>query len=145
MRSIWWHYHVADHFKMYVTYFKLDLTSFNLLSTYFKLKVTYFKLNVTYFKLNVTYFKLNVTYFNLHVTYFNLPAKRSIGNQEFGYNYQENTNTISAFGCPKFLGISLVFYPYFENAFVKIWLNIGIFWQNKNRFGIWFLWLPFHW
>ena len=25
------------------------------------------------------------------------------------------------------------------------WYNIGIFRQNTNRFGIWFLWLPFHW
>ena len=24
-------------------------------------------------------------------------------------------------------------------------LNIGIFRQNKNRFGIWFPWLLFHW
>ena len=59
-----------------------------------------------------------------------------IGNQKFGiprkYQYQIGI----WYFCPKFLGIFLVFYPYFENALVKIWLNIGIFRQNKNRFGI---------
>ena len=44
------------------------------------------------------------------------------------YRYQENTNTKSVFGIsvPNFL----VFYRYFVEALVKIWLNIGIFWQN---------------
>ena len=27
----------------------------------------------------------------------------------------------------------------------KILLTIGVLRQNKNRFGIWFLWLLFHW
>ena len=49
-----------------------------------------------------------------------------------------------AFGIyvPNFLVFScifLVFYRYLEYGIVKIWLNIGIFRQNKNRFGIWFL------
>ena len=63
----------------------------------------------------------------------------SIGNQKFGiprkYQYQIGIWYFS----PKFLGIFLVFYRYFENALVKIWLNIGIFGRIKNRFGIWFL------
>ena len=33
--------------------------------------------------------------------------------------------------CPKFLGIFLVFYRYFEKAHVKIWLIIGIFGRIK--------------
>ena len=33
--------------------------------------------------------------------------------------------------CPKFLGIFLVFYRYFEEALDKIWLNIGIFGRIK--------------
>ena len=69
----------------------------------------------------------------------------SIGNQKFGiprkYQYQISIWYI----CQKFLGIFLVFYRCFENVLVKIWLNIGIFRQNKNLFGIWYLWLPFHW
>ena len=69
----------------------------------------------------------------------------SIGNQEFGiprkYQYQIGIWYL----CPKFLGIFFVFYRYLECGLVKIWFNIGIFRQNKNRFGIWFLWLPFHW
>ena len=55
----------------------------------------------------------------------------SIGNQKFGiprkYQYQ-----IGIWYCfPKFLGIFLVFYRYFEKALVKIWLNIGIFGTTK--------------
>ena len=68
----------------------------------------------------------------------------SIGNQEFGIPRKYNTKSV--FGiCHKFLGIFLVFYRYLESGLVKIWFNIGIFRQNKNRFGIWFLWLPFLW
>ena len=68
-----------------------------------------------------------------------------IGNPKFGIprKYQ-NQIGIWYFG-PKFLGIFLVFYRYLENDLIKTWLNIGIFGQNKNRFGIWFRWLPFHW
>ena len=69
----------------------------------------------------------------------------SIGNQEFGiprkYQYQIGI----WFLCLIFLGIFLVFYRNLEYDFVKSWFNIGIFRQKKNRFGIWFLWLPFHW
>ena len=69
----------------------------------------------------------------------------SMGNQKFGiprkYKYQIGI----WYFCPKFLGIFFVFYRYFENDRVKIWLTIGIFRQNKNWLGIWFLWLPFHW
>ena len=65
----------------------------------------------------------------------------SIGNQKFGiprkYQYQIGVWYL----CPKFLGIFLVFYWHLENDLHKIWLNIGISRQNKNRFGIWFLWL----
>ena len=43
------------------------------------------------------------------------------------------------FFCPKFLDIFLVFYRHFEYYLFKTLLNIGIFGQNKNRFGIWFL------
>ena len=68
-----------------------------------------------------------------------------IGNQEFGipgkYQYQIGIWYL----CLKFLGIFLVFYRNLEYDLVKSWFNIGIFRQNKNRFGIWFLWLPFHW
>ena len=69
----------------------------------------------------------------------------SIGNQEIGiprkYQYQIGIWYL----CPKFLGIFLVFYRYLEYRLVKIWFDICIFPKNKNRFGIWFLWLPFHW
>ena len=53
----------------------------------------------------------------------------SIGNQKLVY--QENTNTNSVFGCPKFLDNFLEFYWNFEEALVKIWLNIGIFSRIK--------------
>ena len=60
----------------------------------------------------------------------------SIGNQKFGiprkYQYQIGI----WYFCTKFLGIFLVFYRYFENDLVKIWLNIGIFGRIKNRFSI---------
>ena len=63
----------------------------------------------------------------------------SIGNKKFGiprkYQYQIGI----WYFCPKFLGIFLVFYRYFETALVKIWLNIGIFGRIKNRFATWFL------
>ena len=70
----------------------------------------------------------------------------SIGNQEFGiprkYQYQIGIWYL----CRRFLGIFLgAFYRYLEYDLVKIWFNIGILWKNKNRFAIWFLWLPFHW
>ena len=55
----------------------------------------------------------------------------SIGNQKFGiprkYQYQIGI----WYFCFKFLGIFLVFYRYFEEALVKIWLNIGIFGRIK--------------
>ena len=55
----------------------------------------------------------------------------SIGNQKFGiprkYQYQIGV----WYFCPKFLGIFLVFYRYFEKALVKIWLNIGVFGRTK--------------
>ena len=62
----------------------------------------------------------------------------SIVNQEFGiprkYQYQIGRYFL-VFGiwyfCPKYLGILLVFYRYFEKALVKIWLNIGIFGRIK--------------
>ena len=54
--------------------------------------------------------------------------------------YQKYQNQIGIwYMCPKFLGMFFVFYQYFENALVKIWLNVGIFLENKSRFGIWFL------
>ena len=69
----------------------------------------------------------------------------SIGNQKFGtprkYQYQIGIWYL----CLKFLCIFLVFYRYLEHGLPKIWLNIGIFRQNKNRFDIWFLRMPFHW
>ena len=62
----------------------------------------------------------------------------SIGNKKFGiprkYQYQIGI----WYFCSKFLGIFWVFYRYFEKVFVKIWLNSGIYWQNKNRFRIGF-------
>ena len=58
-------------------------------------------------------------------------AVMSIGNQKFGiprkYQYQIGI----WYFCSKFLGIFLVFYRYFEEALVKIWLNIGIFGRIK--------------
>ena len=55
----------------------------------------------------------------------------SIGNQKIGiprkYQYQIGI----WYFCRKFVGISSVFYLYFENALVKIWLNIGIFGRIK--------------
>ena len=68
----------------------------------------------------------------------------SISNQQFGIQRKYSNQIGIWYFCPKFLGIFLVFYRYPEYAFVKIWLNIGIVRQIKNRFGIWFLWLPFH-
>ena len=69
----------------------------------------------------------------------------SIGNQKFGIPRKYQSQIGIWYFCPKFLGIFLVLYRHFENVLVKIWLHIGILRQNKNRFGIWFLWLPFHW
>ena len=73
----------------------------------------------------------------------------SIGNQNFGIPRKYQNQIGIWYCCPNFLGIFLVFYRYLENDLLKIWLNIGIFGQNKNqnknRFGIWFQWLPFHW
>ena len=61
----------------------------------------------------------------------------SIGNQEFGRYTKKIPIQISIwYLCPEFLRIFLVFYRYLEFSLVKIWFNIGIFWQNKNRFGI---------
>ena len=63
----------------------------------------------------------------------------SIGNKKIDaprkYQYQIGI----WYFCLKFLGILLVFYRYFENVLLKIWLNIGIFWQNKIGFvfGFW--------
>ena len=55
----------------------------------------------------------------------------SIGNQKFGiprkYQYQIGI----WYFCPKFLGIFLVFYRYFEEVLPKIWLNIGIIGRTK--------------
>ena len=69
----------------------------------------------------------------------------SIGNQKFGIPRKYQNQIGIWYFCPKFLGIFLVFYRNFVNVLVKIWLNIGIFRQNKNQFGIWFPWLLFHW
>ena len=70
---------------------------------------------------------------------YTLVLVMSIGNRNM--LYQENTNTKSVFGIsvPNFL----VFYRCLEYGLLKIWLNIAIFRQNSNRFGIWFLWFPF--
>ena len=38
---------------------------------------------------------------------------------------------LGTYFCPKFFGIFLLFYRNFKNYLVKIWLNIGIFGQNK--------------
>ena len=69
----------------------------------------------------------------------------SVGDQEFGiprkYQYQIGIWYL----CLRFLGICLVFYRNLEYYLVKSWFIIVIFRQSKNRFGIWFLWLPFHW
>ena len=72
-----------------------------------------------------------------------------IGNKKFGiptkkigwYQYQNGIWYL----CPICLGIFLVFYRNVVYGLLKIWLIIGIFRQNKNRFGIWFPWLLFHW
>ena len=69
-----------------------------------------------------------------------------IGNQKFGiprkYQYQIGIWCL----CPNFLVFFfLVFYRNLVYGLLKIWLIIGIFRQNKNRFGIWFPWLLFHW
>ena len=69
----------------------------------------------------------------------------SIGNQKFGipreYQYQIGIR----YFFPQFLGIFLVFCRCLEYGHLETWFNIGIFRQNKNRFGIWFLLLSFHW
>ena len=73
----------------------------------------------------------------------------SIGNQEFGiprkYQYQIGTKSVFGIYVPNFLVFSWYFIGNLEYGLVKIWFNIGIFRQNKNRFGTWILWLPFHW
>ena len=55
----------------------------------------------------------------------------SIGNQKFGIPRKYQNQIGIWYFCPKFLGIFLVFYRNVENEFVKIWLNFGIFGQNK--------------
>ena len=55
----------------------------------------------------------------------------SIGNQKFVIPRKYQNQIGIWYFCPKFLGIFLVFYRHFENPIVKIWLNIGIFRQNK--------------
>ena len=62
----------------------------------------------------------------------------TIGNQKFGiprkYQYQIGIWYLS----PNFLGIFLLFLRNLAYDLLKIWLIIGIFRQNKSRFGIWF-------
>ena len=55
----------------------------------------------------------------------------SIGNQKFGIprKYQNQIGIWYFF--PKFLGIFLVFYRYFEKDLIQIWLNIGVFGRIK--------------
>ena len=55
----------------------------------------------------------------------------SIGNKKIGIPRKYQYQIVIRYFCPKFLGIFLVFYRYFENAFVKIWLNVGIFGRIK--------------
>ena len=69
----------------------------------------------------------------------------SIGNQEFGIPRKYQNQIGIWYFCLKFLGIFWVFYRNIECDLVKSWFNIGIFRQNKIRFGIWFPLLPFHW
>ena len=59
----------------------------------------------------------------------------SIGNKKFGIPRKYQNQIGIWYFCPKFLGVFLVFYRYFENELVKIWLSIGIFRQNKNWCG----------
>ena len=54
----------------------------------------------------------------------------SIGNHQFSTKKIPIPNRYLVF-LSKFLGIFLVFYRYFENGLVQIWLNIGIFLQEK--------------
>ena len=55
----------------------------------------------------------------------------SFANQKFAIPRKYQCQIDIWYFCPKFLGIFLVFYRYFENDLVKIWLNIDIFLQNK--------------
>ena len=55
----------------------------------------------------------------------------SIGNQKFGIPRKYQNQISIWYFCPKYLVIFLVFYRHFENALVKIWLNIGIFGRIK--------------
>ena len=73
------------------------------------------------------------------------PVVMSIGIQEFGIPRKYQNQIGIWYFCLKVLDIFLVFYRNIEYDLVKSWFNIGIFRQNKNRFGIWFLLLPFHW
>ena len=63
-----------------------------------------------------------------------------IGNKKFGIPRKYRW-----YFCSQCIGIFLIFYRNLEYGLLKIWLNIGIFRQNINRFGIWFPWLQFHW
>ena len=54
-----------------------------------------------------------------------------IGNQKFGIPRKYQTQIGIWYFCPTFLGVFLVFYRNHVYGNLKIWLNIGIFWQNK--------------
>ena len=68
-----------------------------------------------------------------------------IGNKKFGIQRKYQYQIGIWYFCLNFLGIFLVFYRNLEYGLLKICLNIGIFRQDKNRFGFWFPWLLFHW
>ena len=66
----------------------------------------------------------------------------SIGSQKFGIPRKYQNQIGIWFFCPKIFGILLAFLQCFENELVKIWLNIGIFRQNK--IGLVFGFCSFH-
>ena len=69
----------------------------------------------------------------------------SISNQKFGILRKYQYLIGIWYLCLKFFGIFLVFHRNLEDDLVKSSFTIGIFRQNKDRLGIWFMWLPFHW
>ena len=66
----------------------------------------------------------------------------SIGNQIFGIPRKYQNEIGIWYFCPKFPGILSVFYRYFPNELVRVWLKIGIFRQNK--IGLVFGFCGFH-
>ena len=56
--------------------------------------------------------------------------------QKLGIPRYANTKSVFGNSVPNFLAISCYFFRYLEYDLLKIWLNVGIFWQNENSFSL---------